>query len=135
MRAVIDTNVLVSGIHWAGPSEDVLHAWFLGKFELVSSAQIVGEFVAVMEKFEIPMNPDDILWWKSLIVQNSAVVEPEVTVDVVARDPEDNKFIEAALKGKAEYIISLDKDLLDVGSYQGIKIITPKSFLSILSKA
>ncbi|MBI2142992.1 putative toxin-antitoxin system toxin component, PIN family [Candidatus Woesearchaeota archaeon] len=135
MRIVLDTNVVVSGIHWPGPSENVLRAWFLEKFELVSSVPIVDEFVAVMEKFEIPMDPYDILWWKSLIVQKSIVVEPKVNVNVVTRDPKDNKFFDSALEGKADYIISLDKDLLDVGAYGGIKIITPFRFLAILSQS
>lgn len=135
MRAVLDTNVVVSGIHWAGPSEEVLRAWFLGKFELVSSKPIIDEFLAVMEDFEIPMSPDDILWWKSLITQKSSLVEPNMTVNVVTRDSDDNKFIEAALEGKAEYIVSLDKDLLDLGTHEGIKIVPPKAFLAILSES
>ena len=64
---------------------------------------------------------------------NAKFVKPTVKIDV-CRDPEDNKILEAALEGKADLIVSGDKDLLSLESCQGISIITPKEFLKYLKK-
>jgi len=104
MRIVLDTNVFVSGIHWAGSSEKVLRAWMNEDFELVSSLPIIEELIRILLSFKIPLDPEDISWWESLILEKSILVIPTEKVDVV-KDPEDNKFIEAALEGKADYIV------------------------------
>ena len=57
---------------------------------------------------------------------------PGTTKVEVVRDPDDDKIIVAAVEGNADYIISRDKDLLDLKEYQGIKIITPEEFMRIL---
>lgn len=106
MRVVLDTNIFISGIHWTGSSEKILRAWVEGKFELVSSLPIIEEIARVLMNFKIPLDADDISWWKSLILEKSLVVVPTEEVDIVKNDPDDNKFIEADLEAKAEYIVS-----------------------------
>lgn len=64
MKAVLDTNVFISGIHWTGPSEKVLQKWMDNKFELVSSLPIIEELVKVLINFKVPMEPDAISWWE-----------------------------------------------------------------------
>ena len=112
MRVVLDTNVFVSGIHWAGSSEKILRAWMDGKFELVSSLPIIEEIVRILANFKFPLDADNISWWESLILEKSLVVVPSEEVDIVKNDSDDNKFIEAALEAQAEYIICQDKHLL-----------------------
>lgn len=132
MRAVLDTNIFVSGIHWSGPSEKVLRAWFLNKFKLVSSTKTVDEFVKTMVSFKVPMKIEDILWWESLILEKSELVVPKRKINVVKDDPDDNKFVETALEGKADYIVTQDRHLLNIKEFQGIRILTPEEFLEIL---
>ncbi|MEK6905247.1 MAG: putative toxin-antitoxin system toxin component, PIN family [Nanoarchaeota archaeon] len=132
MRVVLDTNVFVSGIHWAGSSEKILRAWIEGKFELVSSLPIIEEIVRILANFKLPLDADDISWWESLILEKSLVVVPSEEVDIVKNDPDDNKFIEAALEAQAEYIISQDKHLLLIKEYRGIKIVHPDDFSELL---
>ncbi len=132
MRVVLDTNVFVSGIHWKGSSELILRKWFLGRFELVSSVPIVDELVATLKSFKIPLPAEDILWWESLILSKSSIVSPSERIDAVKRDPDDNKFIETAQEGKADFIVSQDRHLLDIVAYKNIKIISPKEFLNRL---
>ena len=55
------------------------------------------------------------------------MIETETIVDV-CRDPDDNKFIECAVDAKALYIVSGDKDLLDIGKYEDVQIVTAKEF-------
>ena len=131
MRIVLDTNVFVSGIHWAGSSEKVLRAWMNEDFELVSSLPIIEELIRILLSFKIPLDPEDISWWESLILEKSILVIPTEKVDVV-KDPEDNKFIEAALEGKVDYIVSQDKHLLVLKEYNDIKIVNPDEFLKLL---
>ena len=131
MRIVLDTNVFVSGIHWTGSSEKVLRAWMNNDFELVSSLPILEELVRILMSFKVPLNPEDISWWESLILEKSVIVAPTETVDVIT-DPDDNKFVEAALEGKAQYIVSQDKHLLILKEYRGIKVLHPDELLKLL---
>jgi len=131
MRVVLDTNVFVSGIHWTGSSEKVLRAWMNKDFELVSSLPIIEELVRILMGFKVPLEPDDISWWESLVLENAILVVPAEKIDVVT-DLDDNKFVEAALEGKAECIVSQDKHLLVLNGYRGIKVLDPAEFLKLL---
>lgn len=131
MRIVLDTNIFVSGIHWTGLSEKILRAWIEGKFELISSLPIIDEMVKVLMSFKVPLELEDISWWESLILEKSIVIIPTEKIDII-KDKDDNKFLEAALEGKANFIISQDKHLLILKEYRGIKIIHPNEFLKLL---
>ena len=76
----------------------------------------------------MPLDADDIAWWESLIIEKSMLVVPTKKLKVVS-DPDDDKFVEAAVEGKANVIISQDKHLLSLKNYKDIKIITPETFL------
>jgi uncharacterized protein len=69
---------------------------------------------------------------ENLILSESTIVELRIKLDVVKDDPDDNKFIEAAIEGKARYIITRDKHLLKIKEYQGIKIIKPEDFIKLV---
>ena len=62
------------------------------------------------------------------------VVEGQAEIDVIQTDPTDNKYLAFALEGEADYIVSGDRHLLDIGLYQGSKIIKAKAFLKIWDK-
>ncbi len=109
MKVVLDTNIFVSGIHWRGPSFRVLEAWAQDKFELISSLEIIEEIVATLMNFKKPMSPEDILFWKDVILQKGIIVLPTKKVDIIKNDPDDNKFLEAAKEAQADYLISRDK--------------------------
>ena len=59
------------------------------------------------------------------------MVEGEGVVDVIKADPTDNKYLACAHEGEADYIVSGDHHLLDLGAYEGIQIITASEFISI----
>lgn len=133
MRAVLDTNVFVSGIHWQGMPSKILKAMLLDKFRSVTSDEILNEFVDVMKNFKIPMKNEDILWWENLIISKSEVVFPKQKFNAVKNDPDDNKFVDAAVEGNCDYIVSQDKKhLLKLKEFRGIKIIAPEEFLKLL---
>ncbi|MBI1968495.1 putative toxin-antitoxin system toxin component, PIN family [Candidatus Woesearchaeota archaeon] len=132
VRAVLDTNIFVSGIHWTGASEKVVRSWMEEKFVLVSSLPIIDEIVRVLMAFKVPLEPEDIFWWESLILEKSSLVFPVEHLEVVKNDSDDDKFIEAAVEGKAQYIVSQDKHLLNIMEYKQIKILHPDEFLRML---
>ena len=132
MRAVLDTNVFLSGIHWAGASSKVLNAWFLNKFILISSMEINKELFTQFRDFKIRMETEEIHYWESLVPEKSELVAPNRKIDIVKDDPDDNKFIEAALEGKADYIVTQDRHLLKIKEFKKIKIIAPEEFIKLL---
>lgn len=135
MRVVIDTNVFVSGIFWEGNfCSQIIDKWKNGEFVLVSSVEILGEFVRTMRNFKIQMPEDMIEEWRNLIFENSVMVEPTARVDVVEDDPDDNKFLEAGVAGRVDFVVSQDKHLLGVGSFRGIRIIGTEDFLGLVEK-
>jgi len=103
-----------------------------GKFDLVSSLPIINEIVRVLMVFKVPLEPEDISWWESLILEKCSLVFPIEHLAVVKNDPDDDKCIEAALEGKAQYIVSQDKHLLNIKEYESIKIQRPDEFLRVL---
>ena len=134
MNVVLDTNVFISGIFWEGNSCSlIINAWRDKKFNLVCSLSMIEELILTLKDFKIKMPEDMIQDWRDLIIQDSSIVDPEVKLNVSV-DKDDNKFIEAAIVGNAEYIISQDKHLTEINEYKGIKIIKPEDFLKILDK-
>ncbi len=134
MKVVLDTNILISGIHWKGQSEKIIREWFNGKFVMVSSIPIMNELTRILKEFKIPMGEAEIKKWENLIIEKAILVIPTKKINIVKEDPDDNKFLEAAIEGKAEYIVSQDKHLLKIKEYEGIKILNPYELLDVLEK-
>ena len=133
IRIVADTNIFISGIFWEGNfSSQVIDLWKGGKIELVSSLPIVEEIVRNLRGFKIEMDEENVKEWEQIILENAILVEPSEKLDIVKEDPDDNKFLEAAIVGNAEFIVTQDKHLLKLKGFQRIKIVTPKEFLEIL---
>ena len=132
MRVVIDTNVFVSGIFCKGASNKVIISWKDRKFDLVNSLKNIEELIIVLKDFKIEMSNKLLKEWTTLITENSIMVGTIGNIKVVKDDPTDDKFIETALNGKAGYIVTQDRHLLDLKEFEGIKILTPEEFLRIL---
>jgi len=136
MRAVLDTNVVISATLIRGGNEDkVLRAWQRGAFELVLSPQILDEmaralFYERIRKFRW-MSEDEVLTLLQSLAGESVLAPGKASVKA-SRDPEDDKFLAAAVEAQADYVVSGDKDLLDLKAYKGARIVTPAQFLTIL---
>lgn len=134
MKAVIDTNVFVSGIFWKGPPHQILKAWQKGKFTLVISPSILGEYQRVLaelsSKYGTSIQYDRIL---DLVSVHADVVPAISFPQPICRDPDDDKFIATAFSAKAEFIVTGDKALLELNGFQEIKVVTASVFLKQLS--
>jgi len=139
MRVVLDTNVVISATLIQGGKEDqILRAWQHRAIESVFSPQILEEvgralFYEKLQKFRW-MTEEEITMLLQRLAQESLLVPGRVTV-AASRDPEDNKFLAAAIEGEARYVVSGDRDLLDLKTYRGVRIVTPAAFLQALRKA
>ncbi len=138
MRAVLDTNVLVSAVlSDAGPPGSILRAWRAGSFQIVTSPPLLSELEAVLARPRIARR----LGWseteRSAFVvalgESAMIVAPKKEIALIDADPADNRVLEAAAEAGADYIVSGDRHLLDLGSYEGIDIVTPARFAAILS--
>lgn len=135
MYAIVpDTNVLVSGsIVQHGNPAFILDSWRNEKVQIITSLEILAEFQRVMlEKFNAPQNEVEIL--NAFFIWKGKIVEPKQKFNFIKEDPTDNKFLEVAVEGNADYMVSGDKDLLRLKNFMGIQIISPAEMVSILKK-
>jgi len=133
MRVVLDTNVFISGIFWEGNfCSQIINAWKEKKFYLVSSIELIEELIKTLKYFKIQMLEEIIEEWRNLIISNSILVECSNKIDIIKEDPEDNRFLEAAIAGKADLIVSQDKHLLNLKEYDNIKILKPEEAILML---
>lgn len=134
IRAVLNTNVLLSALmRPTGPPGRVVGKLVAGRFEAVTSAAIGDEvrrasrYAAVRGR--IPLTDEELDLWLAAFEVLAISVEPRLEVSVVRADPDDDKYIAAALEGGAQFVVSGDSHLLDLGDYEGIAIVTPRAFL------
>ena len=126
-RVVLDTNVIVSGIGWGGTPAAILDAVSDGQLVLVTSAPLLAELRRVLEYPRLAKVIQGGAQLADLVAASGVVVAPTRTLTVVS-DDDDNRVLEAAIEGAADYIVSGDTDLLDLGSFRGIPILTPAEF-------
>ena len=133
MRVVLDTNVIISGTFWAGASSKIIKLVEVGKIKLILSTAIVEEYEEILNSDEIKEkvgHHEERTSAIHKILQIGTLIGPVERLAIIHDDPDDNKFIEAAISGNAQFIISQDKHLLNLKAYEGISIITPEQFLS-----
>lgn len=136
MRVVVDTGILVSAlIRPKGRIGDVLHALRDGQFTTIYSTPMMLEVTDVLSRQKIQekyhVQPEDITALINLVRLRGELVIPKQTV-TACRDPKDNKFLEAALAGEADSIVTGDNDLLVLHPFEGVDILRPVEFLEKL---
>ena len=134
-RAVLDTNVIVSGtIIPSGSPAIIIDAWREGRFSLVTSEAIIDEVKRVLNDDRIrssyPKLKNAHVGKIVNLLRNQSVLTPgNLSLSVVERDPDDDKFVVAAVEGRAQFIVSGDQDLLSLNRYESTRILTPAEFL------
>lgn len=136
IRVVIDTMIFVRAlINPYGFNARLLNR--VDEYELSLSEEIIEEVVEVLFRPEIQKkyNPSKVITVHDVleIISDADLITPSQKINL-CRDPKDNKFIECAVEAEADYLISGDKDLLDIGEYEEIKIITIDKFMEVLDK-
>ena len=126
MRALLDTNVLVSAVLFGGLPRELLRRALRGEFEVVTSVRLMAEFADVLaERFGLA--PEVARAARSEYELLAEVVRP-LLVPSIARDPDDNEVLAAAVIGDVDLIVTGDRDLLVLGQHEGRSIVTPRQF-------
>lgn len=137
IRAVFDTNVLASAIvNRTGPAGQILRAWTFGDFDLVVSEVILEELARVVQKnyFRRRLSPKHVAANFTLLRDATVLTPISTQVSGVATHPEDDLILATALSGRADYLVTGDRQLLALGVFQGVAIISPRAFLERLAE-
>ena len=126
MRVVLDTNVLMSGIFFAGPPAKILAAWAECELELLASVDILTEYRRVGDRLRKKYPSVDVDPVLDLIIRESRIVEPVPIQADACSDKDDLKFLACALADNAECVVSGDRVLLRSSGYEGIEVMTPR---------
>ena len=136
MRAVVDTNVLLSGLLWHGTPHTVLERARDGRLKLVTTAALLDELCDVLGRakfrsilLRLGKTPEELV---AGVRQLSVVVEASPFAAAIAWDADDDVVLAAALAGQADLIISGDSDLLVLGSHAGVPIFSPSDAMDRL---
>ena len=134
MKLVLDTNIVVSGTFWKGDSFRILDLVNQGQVNIIVTLPILEEYDEIIHSEEILEKTDIYQQARIKVLQDilskATLVDPKEKIKVIKDDPDDDKFLEAAVEGKANYIISKDKKhLLVLKKFRNIPIITPEEFL------
>jgi uncharacterized protein len=126
-RVVIDTNLYLSGLFFKGTPGQLLALAFSGELRPIISPALVDELrEKLLGRFRQPQEiADEII---QQLLDESMFVTPDQNLSV-CRDPDDDRILECAVEGQADFILTGDKDLLSIGSYEGIPILTVRQFL------
>ena len=139
LRAVLDTDVLVSGLMGVkSPPRRIVDGWLEGPFTLVTSLHLVGELAHVLGypriAKRIRLDRTDVDMILAALLSQAEVVPGELELTGVTPDPKDDAVVACAVEGQADYLVSGDEDLLVLHVYQGTQVVTPRRFLEILRK-
>ena len=138
LRVVIDTNVLVSALlSKKGTPARVLDAWRERKFLVITSEEAILEVERVLEELasteKYVISNEDIASILNLLRKDAILVPGQIdTKGAIPHNPDDEKFLSIALEGEANIIISGDKHLLDLTSYQEVTIQNARQLIDAL---
>ncbi len=140
IRAVVDTNVLVSGFISPFSYPRVIEKrWRNGEFILVTSSGIIEEISRALYSPRIQgkyhLSDSDIQAFVLTLIYQSECVASKVVLQGVAPDPGDDKVIACAVEGQADFILTGDKALRGLEEFKGIKIISAEAFIRILDES
>ena len=138
MRVVVDMNVLISATIKPGSRLGKILAHIRkGDFQLLYFPQFLREYAEVCSRPHLwdkyNLDTDEILATIQVMTNHGKSIDITTQVDA-CRDPDDNIILALAVDGKADTIVSGDKDLLDLRTFRGIPIIKPAEFLAMFGE-
>lgn len=128
IRIVADTNIIISALVFGGLPRQIIDLATLGVCEIYYSTPIRNEVEHVLEK-KFGWSRDEIQNRLPLLFSWFVQVHPRVSLAAVKDDPDDDRILECAVAAQAQAIISGDRHLLQLGSFESIPVLTPRQFL------
>lgn len=134
IKVVLDTNVFISSFFGGNPRK-VIDLWKSGEITLCLSPEIIEEYIEVLQRLGL-QNERELEELTNLFAKgfHSLFTSQTPSLQIVEKDPDDDKFIECAVALNAKYVVSGDKALQDIENYVGVKIVNPKDFLEMHRK-
>ena len=134
-RAVLDANVYVSAIIQPSGTPGRVIERFLreASFEVVLSPAIVDEVLRALGYVKVRKllrGVDAQLWFEDIVVLADVVADTQPPA--VREDPDDDKYLAAALEGRASHVVTGDRRFLALGVHAGVRIVTPRAFFDLL---
>jgi uncharacterized protein len=128
-RVVFDTNVFLSALTFGGKPEVVFEMARAGKIQLVVSPSILAELASLL-KNKFAWDDEDVREALMVIGRHAELVKPGLRLRVL-EDDADNRILECAVEGRADWIVSGDHHLLSLKEFRGIPIARVSDFLSV----
>lgn len=132
MKAVLDTNIWVSGFVFGGEIRKVLEAAIEEQFQPVISPALLNELERVLQTRKIGYTPTVALATLHQVQLLCLVVHPAQKLHLIAQDPSDNMVLECAMEAKADFIVSGDRHLLQLKEFHSIPILTARQFVGVI---
>ena len=139
LKIVLDANVFVSALlNPHGKPAQILNYVFENRIRLFASSHILRELERVLSYPELVnrhrLDREELKGFISDILSILSLVEEKKRIEVIMEDPSDNHYLSCALDAEVDFIVSGDVHLLNLGEYEGIKIITPAQLLEIIKR-
>lgn len=132
-RVVLDTNVFVSGLLYPQSLPNrLIVAWIKNRFSIITSDLLFSELESTLKEFDTEYQKI-----VDLVKKYALFVKIEYKNSIEVRDPKDEMVLLTAIEGKADYLVTGDKDLLVLKGHsklETLKIITVREFLDYLDK-
>jgi conserved hypothetical protein TIGR00305 len=135
VKVVVDTNVFVSSV-FGGLPRQVVGLWFDGRLTLCLSEPIVTEYQRVLREIGAVSAKEERALIEAFASGEGVLYTADpLAIEGASSDPDDDKFLECALELEAERVVSGDTDLLELKSYMGTPILTPRELLEEIGEA
>lgn len=134
MRAVLDTNVLVSGIFFGGVPGKILDAWTQRRFEIFVTPGILDEYASALQAVGGKETESLRNRWINAIAGHAHHVLDPAAYPRICRDSHDDKFLYCSMAVRVDYLVTGDKDLKILEDSYSFKIVSPRAFLEVLQK-
>ena len=128
MRAVLDTNVVMSAIFFGGTPLKIIRAAFAKKVELVASKAVLSEYREVAERLHEQFPSVNYRRPLAILESKLTMVRAVALGEAICRDPDDDAILACAIGGNARVVCSGDGDLLSLDGFRGLEIMRPSDF-------
>jgi uncharacterized protein len=135
--AVLDSSVVVSSIGWRGEARNILRLLACRAFVSVRSVYLTQEWSETLNELSAEPSWQNRNWanWLEWLKARSRLVN-DPPMKRIVRDPKDDPILATAISEQADYLVSYDRDLLDLGQPYGVHCVTPRAFITaLLSRA
>lgn len=138
MLIVLDTNVIISALLSSqGNPAEIIRRWEAGEFDIATSPPLLKELERALNyergQTYLKLSQEEINQFLNHFQATAITVEPQISLEIVKKDPYDNRVLECALAAGAAFILSGDEHLLELKEHEGVVILSPAGFITVLS--